>query len=495
MHTLRKGRLSGLQAFASVPSTRLLARSSLLGNPLRRACSSRSLSSPSGAVRSARVASVVMDASSSRSFRYVVLGGGNAAGYAAREFASHGLKPGDLCIVGDEPTLPYERPALSKGVLMNSNVRLPAFHTCVGSGGERQNDDFYGNKGIEVMRGQRVVEVDIGAKELKTESGSKVAASEALILCTGAQAIRLDKMPGAGLRGIYYLRNNADAMELYDALQKNKNKSVLVVGGGYIGMEVAAAAAKNGCKVKMIFPEEHMMPRLFTADIAKHYHASYEQNGVELLCNGRVCKAFLDDGSGAVRGALVCKDDEEMEVDASMIVVGVGAKPSTAMFQNLVKMDDRGGIVVDGQMKTSVDGVYAVGDIATFPLKMYGGRPTRVEHVGNARSSAIHAVQCILGSTEEYDYLPFFYSRVFDHSWQFFGENTGECVVCGDFAPKLAAFWVDNGAVSGVFCESPSEDDTSAMKAIAKSRPKASIAKLKTAKSADEAFAMLKETS
>lgn len=428
----------------------------------------------------------------SQTYRYVVLGCGNAAGYAAREFVACGAGPGEVALVGDEATLPYERPALSKAFLTNPSVRLPGFHTCVGGGGERQNQDWYDEKGIATLTGSRVVGVDFLAKELALESGAKVVASDALILATGADPIRLDKMPGGTLSNVLYLRNNADGLVMAEKLQSSIGKDVLVVGGGYIGMEVAAAAATVGCKVTMVFPEEHIMPRLFTPAIAERYEKIFTDLGVTMLNKGRVCKEFLDDGSGAVRGARICKDSQEEEVVASLVIVGVGARAATGLFSAL-EGDGKGGIVVDASMKTSVDGVYAVGDIATFPLKMYGGRPARVEHVGHARSSAAHAVRTICGEEPgEYDYLPFFYSRFASASWKFYGDNAGETVVIGDFAPKLAAFWVDAGKVVGVFCEKPEDDDDAVMKKIAIEKPSMTTEKISAAGSVDAAFALFR---
>lgn len=440
------------------------------------------------ACRSAQLSSMA----DSKIYRYVVLGCGNAAGYAAREFVTCGAAPGEVALVGDEPALPYERPALSKAFLTNSAVRLPGFHTCVGGGGERQNQDWYDEKGVATLTGSRVVGVDFATKELSLESGGKVVASEALILATGADPIRLDKMPGGTLDNVLYLRNNADGLVMAEKLQANVGKDVLVVGGGYIGMEVAAAAATVGCKVTMVFPEEHIMPRLFTPAIAEYYEKVFTDLGVKMLNKGRVCKAFLDNGSGAVRGALICKDSEEEELEASLVVVGVGARAATSLFGAL-EGDGRGGVVVDSSMKTSVSGVYAIGDIATFPLKMYGGRPARVEHVGHARSSAAHAVRAICGKEPgEYDYLPFFYSRFASVSWKFYGDSAGESVVVGDFNPKLAAFWVEDGKVVGVFCEKPEDDDDAVMKKIAIEKPAASIEKIKAAGGVDAVFTLFK---
>lgn len=389
--------------------------------------------------------------------------------------------------------LPYERPALSKAVLMKANVRLPGFHTCVGGGGERQDGAWYEAKGIETKLGVRVEAVDTKSRTLTTTAGDTVTATDALILATGASPIVLSRLEGAGLKGIHYLRDNAQALGLYEALQGAIGKTVVVVGGGYIGMEVAAAAVTVGCKVKLIFPESHVMTRLFTPEIAEHYEKAYKDRGVEFLNNGRLCKAFLGNDDGHVRAVKFCKDGSDYEVAADLVVVGVGARANTSLYKEKLEMDGRGGVVVDGSLKTSVNRVYAIGDIATFPVKQYGGRAARMEHVVNARQSAKHAVGAVLGDTSEYDYLPYFYSRVFDLSWKFYGDNTGECVVVGDFAPKLFAAWVSDGTVNGVFMEAASEEDVAGMQKIARNRPTCEIGALNAAQSADEALKMLLE--
>lgn len=427
-------------------------------------------------------------------YKYMIIGAGNAAGYAARQFIQLGkLKPNDLCLVGAEPVLPYERPALSKAVLVNDKVRLPGFHTCVGGGGERQTPDWYENNGIATRLGKSVTAFDAASKSVTLESGDTISATDAVILATGADPIRLTRTEGHDLNGIHYLRNYADATALYDTLQANVGKTVIVVGGGYIGLEVTAAAITVGCKVKMVFPEEHIMPRLFTPEIAKYYEDVYREKGVVLLNNGRLCKAFLGDENGNVRGVKICHNgQEEVEEEGSLVVVGVGARATTGLYSEQLNMDERGGVVVDGTLKTSANGVYAVGDIATFPLKMYDNRPCRMEHVQNARNSAAHAVSAIVeGSSEPYDYLPYFYSRVFNLSWQFFGDNVGECSVVGDFDPQLLAIWSEGGKLKGVFMESPSEDDTANMKKVALEQPSVDADAFRKCESVEAAWKML----
>lgn len=428
------------------------------------------------------------------SYKYVIVGAGNAAGYAARSFAAAGVSPGELCLIGSEPVAPYERPALSKAVLMKAAVRLPGFHTCVGGGGDRQEPAWYAERGIDLKLGATVTDIDVAAKALTLADGSSVTATDAVLLATGAEPIRLTRTPGHDLKGIMYLRDNDEALALFDALQASIGKTVIVVGGGYIGMEVAAAALTVGCKVTMVFPEDHLMPRLFTPEIAAFYEKVYTEKGATLVNKGRLCKAFLGDDDGNVRGIMTCQEGkEDQEIEGSLVVVGVGARASTQLYKGKLDMDERGGVKVDGTLKTSADGVYAVGDIATFPLKMYDDRPVRMEHVQNARDSANHAVTAIVtGSTEPYDYLPYFYSRVFDLSWQFFGDNVGECYVCGNFDPKLLAIWVDGtGVLKGVFMEHPTAEDTANMKTIARDGCTVDVEAFKKAQTVEDGWALL----
>lgn len=426
-------------------------------------------------------------------FKYVILGGGNAAGYAARAFAEENAAPGSVCMVSREEVLPYERPALSKAFLFaDPPARLPGFHTCVGGGGDRQDAAWYESKGIAVKLGTNVTAVDVAAKKLTTASGDTVVATDALILATGCEAIKLARTPGADLKGIHTLREYADGLELYDGLKACAGKKVVVVGGGYIGMEVAAAATLMACDVTMLFPESCVMPRLFTPEIASHYETAYNANGVKLLNDGRLCEAFLDDGSGAVKGVMFCKEHVKAEVEGQLVVVGVGARPNVGLFKDQGLKTAEGGLVVDGSMATSAPGVYAVGDIAAFPLLLDGGALTRSEHVAHARASAKQAVAAAMGkSPAPYDYLPFFYSRVFGFSWKFYGFNRGTSVTVGDFAPSLATVWVDGGKAVGVFMESPSDEQTAVMQSMARAQPAVELEALQKLVDGKDAAALI----
>jgi len=331
-------------------------------------------------------------ASTNSSYKYVVLGGGNSAGYVAKQFVELGGEKGELAIVGKESVAPYERPALSKAFLFaDPPARLPGFHTSVGGGGERQSKEWYDQHGIDLLLGKEVEEADLKSKTLKTTKGEEIKADN-LILATGCGAVILSKLPGADLKNIFYLREHDEALELYDGLKAAKGKDVVVVGGGYIGMEVAAAANIIGCNVKMIFPDPYFMPRLFTPEIAEFYEKFYHDKNIEIVKHVK-CTGF--EGSDSVsRVVLEDKDGKKSTVSADAVIVGVGSRPNTKLFDGQVDFE-MGGISVDPYMQTSLDGVYAIGDIATFPLKLYGNKMFRAEHVGHARQSASQVMKVI----------------------------------------------------------------------------------------------------
>eukprot|EP00877_Chromochloris_zofingiensis_P009363 jgi/Chrzof1/4680/Cz14g22170.t1 len=406
------------------------------------------------------------------STKYVVLGGGNASGYVAKEFAAKGIEKGQLTIITDEPVVAYERPALSKAYLFPEGAaRLPGFHTAVGGGGDRQEPGWYSEKGIDYRTNTKVTAVDVKAKLLAFQNGDKLTYDK-LIVATGARPVYLTefKTPGAELEGIHYLRNVSDADKLLAAIKeaKTRGNKAVVIGGGYIGLEVSAGLCLQGLEVTMVFPEPHVMPRLFTPELAAFYEKFYTDKGIKLM-EGALANGF----EGKDGKVTTVKLNNGQTLEAELVLVGVGARPNIEMFDGQLKTE-KGGILVDGTLKSSDPDVYAVGDVATFPLVIEGGSLVRQEHVAHARQSAVHAVNAILGSDAPYDYLPYFYSREFNLSWQFYGVSEGEAVHFGDQgAGKFGAYWVRDGQVVGAFLESGSNDDNAAIKAVAKLRPTA----------------------
>ncbi|KAI3738154.1 hypothetical protein L2E82_28173 [Cichorium intybus] len=414
-----------------------------------------------------------------KSFKYIIVGGGVSAGYAAREFGTQGVKPNELAIISKEAVAPYERPALSKGYLFpEGSARLPGFHVCVGSGGERLAPEWYTEKGITLILKTEIVKADLPSKTLTSSSGDTFK-YEVLIIATGSTVFRLENfgIQGADAKNIFYLREIEDADKLVEAIKSKKNGKALVVGGGYIGLELSAALKINAFDVSMVYPDPWCMPRLFTADLATFYEAYYIKKGVNVI-KGTAAAGFVKKENGEVKEVKL-KDDRVMEAD--IVVVGVGAKPLINLFSGQVE-EDKGGIKTDAFFKTSVDNVYAIGDVATFPMKMYGDI-RRVEHVDHSRKSAEQAVKAIFAKAqgkeiEPYNYLPYFYSRSFDLSWQFFGDNVGESVIYGDRdpaseKPKFGAYWIKDGKVVGAFLEGGTAEENKAISNVAKVQPPA----------------------
>lgn len=405
-----------------------------------------------------------------RAFVYVILGGGVAAGYAALEFTRRGISPGELCIISEEPVVPYERPALSKGFLLpEAPARLPSFHTCVGANEERLTQKWYREHGIELVLGTRVKSADVRRKTLLTATGETIS-YKTLIIATGARALKLEEfgVKGSDADNVCYLRDLADATRLVNVMHSSVGGNAVVIGGGYIGMECAASLVINKINVTMVFPEAQCMARLFTPKIAEFYEEHYKSKGVKFI-KGTVLSSFENNADGKVT-AVVLRDGTRLTTD--MVVVGIGIRANTSLFEGQLNME-KGGIKVNGRLQTSNSSVYAVGDVAAFPVKLCG-ETRRLEHVDSARKSARHAVAAIMApdKTGEFDYLPFFYSRVFSLSWQFYGDCVGEVVHYGDFSGgTFGAYWMNKGQIVGAFLEGGNKEEYEAIAKVARLRP------------------------
>lgn len=273
---------------------------------------------------------------------------------------------------------------------------------------------------------------------------------------------------GSEAENVCYLRDSADANRLVDVMQSSGGGNAVVIGGGYIGMECASSLVTNKINVTMVFPEAHCMARLFTPKIASYYEDYYESKGVKFV-KGTAISSFDFDPNGKVT-AVNLRDGSKLPAD--MVVVGIGIRPNTSLFEGQLTLE-KGGIKVNGRMQTSNGSVYAVGDVAAFPVKLFG-ETRRLEHVDSARKSARHAVDAIMqpDKTDDFDYLPFFYSRVFTFSWQFYGDNSGEVVHFGDFSGKtIGAYWVSKGHLIGSFLEGGTKEEYEAIARATRLKP------------------------
>jgi 3-phenylpropionate/trans-cinnamate dioxygenase ferredoxin reductase component len=365
-----------------------------------------------------------------RTSRYVILGGGMVAGYAAKEMVEHGLKPGELTIVSADSSVPYERPPLSKGFLAGKDTEE----------GIRINpDQFYHEHGIEVRLGASVAGVDPSRRELRLETGEDLR-FEQMIIATGARVRTLD-LPGA-----LYLRSLEDSKRIRERAAGAKRATV--IGGGFIGMEVAAVLAQKGVATTMAIKEDRLGVRLFTPPMSQFFENYYTSHEVQF-----------------VRGA---KSVDARGKDSDMVVAGIGVVPVTEPLTGSgIEVDN--GVLVNEFLETSTQGIYAAGDVANYQDTLFGKR-RRVEHWDNAVSQGQHLGRTLMGDRKAFVHVPYFFSDVFDLSYEYWGDAAGatEVVERGDLRGKsFSVWWLRDGAVVAAFVMNrPDEERETAPKWI-----------------------------
>ena len=339
-------------------------------------------------------------------FQYVILGGGIGAGYAAQEFVKQGIDPGQLAIVSADDTLPYDRPSLSKSYLAGKKTTQDILINAA---------TFYDQNGIQVFLNTRVTRVDFAQNRLDTDADLEIQFGK-LLIATGSHVRKLD-LPGADLAGIHYLRSRAQSEQIAAAMQQAQH--VVVLGGGYIGMEVSSVLAEKGIGVTMVFPDKRLMERLFTPQMSAFFQDYYEARGVSFRPQ-TLPAAFIGDDHVA-RVQL----NTDQEIPADFVVAGIGVTPSTELFEGTgLHLDN--GIVVNKYLETNRNGVFAAGDVANYNDVIFQKR-RRIEHWDNAVQQARHAARMMMQSDrrqpEEFIYLRYFFSDIFDLSYEFWGDT------------------------------------------------------------------------
>lgn len=372
------------------------------------------------------------DVETGRTYPYVILGGGMVAGYAARELVQRGLGPNQLAIVSSDDVVPYERPPLSKGFL---------------AGKEDTGDilinppEFYVTHGIALYCGSPVDRLDLYRRTLST--GSAAISFGKLVIATGSRVRTLD-VPNAGLEGILYLRSVDDSRRIRE--QAEGASRAVVLGAGFIGMEVASVLAARGIEMTMIFPEDRVWERLFTPQIAAFFTREYTRRGVTLMPREEVASF---EGDGRV-SAVVTKSGARVEAD--LVVAGIGVTPAIDLFSgNGLRVDN--GIEVNEYLETGVRGVYAAGDVANYRDVLFGKR-RRVEHWDNAVEQGKHVARELTGERIPFVHVPYFFSDVFDLSYEFWGDTEGADDVCyrGDTdSGSFSAWWLKREVVVAAF--------------------------------------------
>lgn len=329
---------------------------------------------------------------------YVVVGAGHAGGRAVEAMRGAGFA-GKIILIGDEPHLPYERPPLSKELLQGH----PEAHTPV------RDDAFYSENDIDCRLGRRATALDTDAKSLTLDDGSSVSYDK-LLLSTGG-AVRRLPLPGSDLANIHYLRTLDDSRAIQDGLGDGKH--VVVVGGGFIGLEVAASARQQGCAVTVLELADRLMGRAVLPDVSDAFLKLHTAQGIDIRLNTGIASF---DGDDAVAHAVT---DGDERIPADLAVVGVGIIPETALAVDAGLAVDNG-IVVDEFGRTSAPDVYAAGDVTNHLNPLYG-RHIRLESWQNAQNQAIAAAKTMCGEEQAYSEVPWMWSDQFDVNLQVAG--------------------------------------------------------------------------
>jgi 3-phenylpropionate/trans-cinnamate dioxygenase ferredoxin reductase subunit len=357
--------------------------------------------------------------------RVVIAGAGHAAGQLVASLKQQKFA-GQIVLVGDEPYLPYQRPPLSKKYLSGD---LPAKRLYV------KPASFYDDPQVELRLETRISEINRNRKTLKTNNGD--IAYDKLILALGSRVRRLD-IEGADLDGVHYLRNIADVDGIRAELQHKKN--AVIVGAGYIGLEVAAVIRQLGLGVTVVEMADRVMSRVVSPEISDFYQIEHTTQGVKLRLSTGIT-AFRGDGHiDAVETA-----DGEL-IPADFVVIGVGIVPNTelATHADIIVAD---GIVVNDQCQTNDPNIYAVGDCTSHPNSIYG-RQLRLESVHNAVEQAKTAASNICGKETHYSQVPWFWSDQYDLKLQIAGLSTGydDVVIRGNPADRsFACLYLKDG--------------------------------------------------
>ncbi|MBP0623698.1 NAD(P)/FAD-dependent oxidoreductase [Cupriavidus consociatus] len=356
----------------------------------------------------------------------VIIGAGQAGGWAARTLRDEGFD-GRVVLIGDESHPPYERPPLSKAVLAGE-VAPESVHLLDAAAMAAMS--------VEWLASARVVNLDRTAKQVMLADGRAIGYDK-LILCTGGRARELD-VPGAGLPGVHTLRTIDDARRLGPVLQRDAH--VAVVGGGWIGLEVAATARQRGAEVTVIETMGRLCERSLPEAMSAHLHAMHAAKGVEVLLGAAVA-SFAPRTTGGLD--VVLSDGRSITCDAA--VVGIGLVPNDELAR-AAGLDCEGGVLVDAQCRTTDPDIFAAGDVAVTP-NSWAGRRLRLESWQNAQEQGIAAVRSALGRDVHYDPLPWFWSDQHGTNVQIYGvpSPTHEVVVRGDPAAGSFVFFYLEG--------------------------------------------------
>ncbi len=377
-----------------------------------------------------------------REVDYLLVGGGLASGNCSRWLRESGAD-GSILLVGREPEFPYNRPPCSKEYLRAEDRSGVPFRPL----------EWYAEQEIEVMARTSVTDLDVEERTAKLSSGDSVKFGKAL-LATGANVRRLNA-PGRELDGIHYLRtlHNSDAIR-----EDASGKRVVLIGGSYIGTEVAASLTERGATCTIIMLEPVALSRTFGEQAGRFFQERLEEHGVTVL--GEESLARFEGAGDRVRW-VVTESGRTLEADA--VVIGAGVIPEVTLARSAgLALGEKGGVLASSLLETEVSGVFVAGDIAEYESVIHGGRQIRIEHWDVAFNHGKTAALNMLGRAQDHDVVPYFFSDLSDWaSLEYVGpaNRWDEEVVRGSIDDGQFSLWyLDGGRVAGALSVGRSDD-------------------------------------
>ena len=365
-----------------------------------------------------------------QSYEYIIVGGG-LAGASAVEGIRERDKKRDVLLIAAEKHLPYDRPPLTKKLWFGKKKVEDIF---------LHDQAFYDQNSVTVAQGVTVSALDPKQKKVMTSTGGEFRFKK-LLLATGGVP-RILPIPGGDLEGICYFRTLDDYLKI--RTESIAGKEAVVIGGGFIGSEIAAALAMNKIDVTMIFPDSYLVSKVFPEYLGRALLGQFLSRGIKVLANEKP-SAFSKQG-----GRFTTHTASGKKVESDMVIVGIGIAPSLDLPRR-AGLQTANGVIVDTYLQASLPDIYAAGDIAFFPYQALG-KQTRVEHWDNALNQGKQAGLNMAGARKPYDYMPYFFSDLFEFGYEAVGEVDAQLETFADWQKENdtgVIYYLRDGKVRG----------------------------------------------
>jgi len=364
-------------------------------------------------------------------YAYIIMGGG-LAGASAVEGIRELDKKGTILLISAERHLPYDRPPLSKKLWFGKKKVEEIF---------LHDQKFYDQNGVTVALDTRVTALDANRKNVTTDKRTRYVFQK-LLLATGGVP-RMLPIPGGTLEGIRYYRSLDDYLGL--RTEAAEGKSAMVIGGGFIGSEIAAALQTNKIDVTMVFPDSYLVNRIFPASLGRALMDLYRSRGITILA-GEKPVSFQKRGT-----QFLTRTESGRELASDMIVAGIGIAPSLELPRK-AGLQTANGVIVDEYLQASLPDIFAAGDIAFFPYQALG-KQMRVEHWDNALNQGKWAGRNMAGAREPYTYMPYFFSDLFEFGFEAVGDVNAGLETVADWKKENdtgVIYYIGDNKVRGV---------------------------------------------